>query len=81
MGLLTKIVGFLLVLAGPYGLFISIPSVLFNVIMDEINPLIMFGIIESQTPSTILDLLLSLAILFIGILFLKRKDPIPKLPK
>ncbi len=81
MGWFLKVIGFFLVIGGLYGLFVTIPDLLFNVAMDEINPLIILGIIESQTPTTMLDLLLSGVLVIIGIVFIKKHDPIPQIPK
>lgn len=74
MGILLKIIGFFLLIGGFYGLFVTIPKLFFNIAMDEINPLVIFGIVESQTPTSIFDLILSLVIIGIAILFIKKKS-------
>jgi len=74
MGILLKILGFFLIIGGFYGLFVTIPKIFFNVTMDQINPLVIFGIVESQTPASFFDLILSLVIIGIGVLFIKKKS-------
>jgi len=72
LSVLLKLIGFLLLLGGLYGLFVTIPKLLFNVALDQINPLIMFGLIESGTPASIFDLILSFALIGIGVFLIKR---------
>lgn len=74
MGILLKIIGFFLLLGGLYGLFVTVPKLFFNVAMDQINPLVIFGIVESQTQTSIFDLILSLVIIGIAVLFIKKKS-------
>lgn len=74
MGIFLKIVGFFLLLGGLYGLFVSIPKLLLNVALDEINPLIILGLIEGGTQSSIFDVILSLLLIGVGIFFIKKKD-------
>jgi len=81
MGIFLKIIGLALILIGIYGFFVSIPRLFFNLALDEINPLVIFGLIESGTPSSFIDLLLSAFALGLGIIFVKRKDSPKILPK
>jgi len=72
LSVLLKLIGFLLLIGGLYGLFVTIPKLLFNVALDQINPLIMFGLIESGTPASVFDLILSFALIAIGVILIKR---------
>ncbi len=81
MGFVLKIVGLFLFLAGLYGLIITLPKLLLNLTLDEINPLILLGIVESGTPATIFDLLLSIFLIGIGIIFIRKKDGTPKISR
>lgn len=81
MGFVLKIIGLFLLLAGLYGLFITIPKLLLNLALDEINPLIILGLIESGSPASIFDLILSLALVGIGIIFIKKKDKPKFIPR
>lgn len=74
MGFVLKIVGLALLLGGLYGLFISVPKLLLNLTLDEINPLIILGLIESGSPASIFDVILSLFLVGIGIIFIKKPD-------
>jgi len=77
MGFVLKIVGLFLL----YGLIITLPKLLLNLTLDEINPLIFLGIVESGTPASIFDLLLSIFLIGIGIIFIRKKDGTPKISK
>jgi len=81
LGFVLKIVGLFLFLAGLYGLIITLPKLLLNLTLDEINPLILLGIVESGTPATIFDLLLSIFLIGIGIIFISKKDGTPKISR
>ncbi len=74
MSLILKITGFFVLIGGLYGLFVTIPKLLFNVALDQINPLIMIGLIESGTPASIFDLILSFALIAIGVILIKRQS-------
>jgi len=74
MGIVLKIIGLFLLLAGLYGLLVTIPKLLLNLALDEINPLIILGLIESGSPASIFDLILSLALIGVGIIFIKKQD-------
>ncbi len=74
MGIFLKIIGLGLLLGGLYGLFITVPKLLLNLALDEINPLIILGLIESGSPASILDVILSLFLVGIGIIFIKKPD-------
>ena len=74
MGIFLKVVGLALIIIGIYGFFVTIPKLFLNLALDEINPLIILGLIESGTPSSFIDLLLSAFALGIGIIFVKKKD-------
>ncbi len=80
MGIFLKVIGLALILIGVYGLFVTIPKLFFNIALDEFNPLIMLGLIESGTPSSFVDVILSGVALGIGIIFVKKQDKqvIPK---
>jgi len=81
MGIFLKIIGLSLILIGIYGFFVTIPKLLFNLALDEINPLIILGLIESGTPSSFVDLLLSAFALGLGIIFVKIKDRPKVIPR
>ena len=81
MGFVLKIIGLFLLLAGLYGLFITIPKLLLNLTLDEINPLIILGLIESGSSASIFDLILSLFLVGIGIIFIKKKDQPKMIPR
>lgn len=81
MGFVLKVVGLFLLLGGLYGILVTIPKLFLNLTLDEINPLIIFGVVESGTPATIFDLFLSLFLIGIGIIFIKKRDGIPKISK
>jgi len=81
LGFALKIVGLFLFLAGLYGLIITLPKLLLNLTLDEINPLIFLGIVESGTPASIFDLLLSIFLIGIGIIFIRKQDGTPKISK
>ena len=81
MGFVLKIVGLSLLLGGLYGILVTIPKLLLNLTLDEINPLVIFGVVESGTPATIFDLLLSIFLIGIGIIFIKKRDGTPKISK
>jgi hypothetical protein len=72
MGIFLKIIGVALILIGIYGLFVTIPKLIFNIALDEFNPLIMLGLIESGTPSSFFDVILSAIALVIGIIFVSK---------
>ncbi len=74
MGFVLKIIGLALLLGGLYGLFISVPKLLLNLTLDEINPLIILGLIEGGSPASILDVILSLFLVGIGIILIKKPD-------
>ncbi len=74
MGIFLKIIGLALILIGIYGFFVTIPKLFFNLALDELNPLVILGLLESGTPSSFIDLLLSAFALGLGIIFVKRKD-------
>ena len=74
MGFVLKIIGLGLLLGGLYGLFISVPKVLLNLTLDEINPLVIVGLIEGGTQASVLDVILSLFLVGIGIIFIKKPD-------
>ena len=71
MSIFLKVVGFFLLIAGLYGVVITLPELLLNLTLDEINPLIMLGLVESGTPATIFDLILSMFLIGIAIVFLR----------
>lgn len=81
MGIFLKVIGLALILIGIYGFFVTIPRLFFNLALDEINPLVIFGLIESGTPSSFIDLLLSAFALGLGIIFVKIKDSPKILPR
>lgn len=81
MGFVLKIVGLFLFLGGLYGMIVTIPKLFLNLTLDEINPLIFLGVIESGTPASIFDLLLSLFLIGIGIILISKKDGTPKISK
>ena len=81
MGIFLKIIGFFLLLGGLYGLFVSIPKLFLNVALDEINPLIILGLIEGGTESSIFDVILSLLLVGVGIFFIKKKDKPEIIPR
>jgi len=81
MGIVLKIIGFFLLLGGLYGLFVTIPKLLLNLALDEINPLIILGLVESGSPASIFDLILSLVLIGIGIIFIKKQDKPKILPR
>jgi len=81
LGFVLKIVGLFLLLGGLYGIIVTVPKLFLNLTLDEINPLIFLGIIESGTPATIFDLLLSLFLVGIGIIFIRKQDGTPKISK
>jgi len=78
LGIFLKVVGFFLLIAGLYGVIITLPELLLNLTLDEINPLIMLGLVESGTPASIFDLILSMFLIGIAIIFIKR-DSSPKI--
>ena len=78
MGIILKIIGLLLFLGGIYGIVVTLPKLLLNLTLDEINPLIILGIVESGTPATIFDLLLSLFLIGIGIILIRKRDKVPQ---
>lgn len=71
MSIFLKVVGFFLLIAGLYGVVITLPELLLNLTLDEINPLIMLGLVESGTPATIFDLILSMFLIGIAIVLLR----------
>jgi len=81
LGFVLKIVGLSLLLGGLYGILVTIPKLLLNLTLDEINPLVIFGVVESGTPATIFDLLLSIFLIGIGIVFIKKPDGVPKISR
>lgn len=81
MGFVLKIVGLSLLLGGLYGILVTIPKLLLNVTLDQFNPLIFLGVVESGTPVTIFDLLLSIFLIGIGIIFIRKRDGTPKISK
>lgn len=81
MGFFLKIIGLSLILIGIYGFFVTIPKLLFNLALDEINPLIILGLVEAGTPSSLFDLLLSAFALGLGIIFVKKKDSQKIIPR
>jgi len=81
MGFVLKIVGLFLFLGGLYGLFVTLPKLLLNLTLDQFNPLVIFGIVESGTPASIFDLLLSFVLIGIGIIFIRKKDGTPKISR
>lgn len=74
MGTFLKIIGFFLLIVGVYGLIVTIPELILNLTLDNLNPLIMLGIIESGTRATVFDLMLSAILVIVGIVFLKKPD-------
>lgn len=74
MGIVLKIIGFFLLLGGLYGLFVTIPILLLNVTVDQFNPLVIFGFIQPQATGSIFDLILSLILIGVGIIFIKKND-------
>lgn len=80
MGIFLKIIGFFLLIIGIYGMLISIPELFLNLTLDQINPLIMLGIVESGTRATVFDLMLSAILVIVGIIFLKKPDT-AKIPR
>jgi len=81
LGTTLKIIGFVLVLSGVYGLFVTIPNILLNIAVDSINPLVILGFIESGVTPQIFDLLLSLALVGFGIILIKKPDSSKVIPK
>jgi len=81
MGFFLKILGLALIVIGIYGFFVTIPQLLFNLALDEINPLIILGLIESGTPSSFIDLLLSGFALGLGIIFVRKRDKPQIIPR
>ncbi len=81
MGFFLKIIGLGLLLGGLYGLFITVPKLLLNLTLDEINPLIILGLIEGGTQASLFDLILSLFLIGIGIIFIKKPDRSKIVPK
>ncbi len=80
MGIFLKIIGFFLLIIGIYGLFITLPQLFLNLTLDQINPLIMLGLVESGTRASMFDLILSGILVVIGIIFLKKPDT-PKIQR
>lgn len=78
MGILSKFIGLILVLSGLYGLFLSIPSLLYSYFFDLINPLVKLGIVKPSATSNVFDVGISFIILIIGIVLVARKSK-PKL--
>jgi len=84
MGIFLKIIGFLLLVAGLYALFVTIPALVLNAVVDEINPLVQFGIVEPSITASgnIVDLLLGIGLIVIGIIMIKKhKQQLPQLRK
>lgn len=81
MGFFLKIIGLSLVLGGIYGLFVTLPKLFLNIALDDINPLIILGLVESGTPASFFDLILSLFLVGIGIIFIKKKDQPKMIPR
>ncbi len=84
MGIFLKFIGFLLLVAGLYAMFVTIPSLALNVVVDEINPLVQFGIVEPSVTASgnIMDLILGFVLIGVGILFIKKHNKIiPQLPR
>lgn len=80
MGLFLKIIGFFLLIVGIYGIIVTVPELILNITLDQLNPLIMLGIVESGTRATVFDLMLSAILVVIGMVFLKKPDT-PKISK
>ena len=80
MGTVLKIIGLLLLLGGLYGLFVTIPKLVANLALDQINPLVIFGFVESGTPASVFDLILSFFLIGIGVILIKKQDA-PKFAK
>ncbi len=59
MGLFLKVIGFFLLIIGIYGLLVTLPQLFLNLTLDQINPLVMLGLIESGTRASMFDLILS----------------------
>jgi len=74
MGIVLKIIGLLLLLGGLYGLFVTIPKLVVNVALDQINPLVIFGLVESGTPASIFDLILSFLLIGVGVILIKKHN-------
>ncbi len=74
MGLFLKVIGFFLLIIGIYGLLVTLPQLFLNLTLDQINPLVMLGLIESGTRASMFDLILSGILVVIGIVFLKKPD-------
>jgi len=81
LGTVLKIIGFVLVLAGVYGLFITIPNILLNIAVDQINPLVILGFVESGVTPQIFDLILSIALIGFGIIMIKVPDRSKVIPR
>jgi len=81
MGIFLKAIGLALIIIGIYGFFVTIPKLFLNLALDEINPLIILGLVESGTPSSFIDLLLSAFALGIGIIFVKRQNKPKIIPR
>ncbi len=84
MGIFLKIIGFLLLVVGLYALFVTIPQLLLNTVVDSINPLVQFGIVQPSVTASgnIMDLILGLVLVGVGILFIKKHNKvIPQFPK
>jgi len=81
MGFFLKIIGLALIIIGVYGFFVTIPKLLFNLALDSINPLIIIGLVESGTPSSFIDLILSAIALGLGIIFVKKRSKPKIIPR
>lgn len=81
MGTVLKLIGFVLILSGVYGLFITIPNILLNIAVDSINPLVILGFIESGMTPQIFDLILSIFLIGIGIILIKKRDGTKIIPR
>jgi len=74
MGFLSKFIGIVLVLGGLYGLYLSVPPLLYNIAFDYVNPLVQIGIVKPSATANSFDVIISSVILLIGIALLAHKS-------